>query len=371
MWSHIGFLCSWFVVGNSLYLNSVFKSKSSARLFSYQPIDAVKPAPRGKSRLAYGKKDQGVKTTSLLTELIVESLGENLYISEVDIEGKGSINLSDEMLFRTDLMEGEGREQYRDSRREFDCVVRPSLLGCQTNISRVAELDSRTARVYFSMSFIPDSILPLWLLGRILPVRTEFYDILDRESFVSHFSWRALRQFFSTLLFDGVCRLPHAVIKGSTNLEFVSSGSTNSPVPCFTLKSSTESLDLVKSFDPGQLKNRRIVGDLLQFLDARRPLNIGINAWGDRLDSRLPVAIIPGMGQFDIDGITPENRQGLLNGSNKILGYLTGALFVFSAMFGTVVMENVLEQHAQRDSGHKNAPASKNSKRRLAGSTSG
>ena len=69
------------------------------------------------------------------------------------------------------------------------------------------------------------------------------------------------------------------------------------------LQSSKEKINLVRSVDSGVLKNRKLATDLLQFLDARKPNTVSLDDWNDLLISRINTKSIPGMGQFDIDGL--------------------------------------------------------------------
>jgi hypothetical protein len=67
--------------------------------------------------------------------------------------------------------------------------------------------------------------------------------------------------------------------------------------------SSKEKINLVRSIDAGLLKNRKLATDLLQFLDSRKPSTVSLNDWNDVLVERVPTRGVPGMGQFDIDGL--------------------------------------------------------------------
>ena len=63
-----------------------------------------------------------------------------------------------------------------------------------------------------------------------------------------------------------------------------------------------ESLSLVKSINSGNLKNRRLVSDILEFLDSSRPSFINIYSWNNLLIDKIKYKSVPGMKQFDIDG---------------------------------------------------------------------
>ena len=53
---------------------------------------------------------------------------------------------------------------------------------------------------------------------------------------------------------------------------------------------------------------------------------------------------VPGMGQFDIDGLDPERQAQLVGASNRILGAFTAVLLASAAGSFAVVMDKVFMQ---------------------------
>ena len=68
----------------------------------------------------------------------------------------------------------------------------------------------------------------------------------------------------------------------------------------------------------GSLKNRKLATDLLEFLDARRPVSVGISQWNNLVVTRVNTRSVPGMVQFDVDGLEGERQTELLEGANKV-----------------------------------------------------
>jgi hypothetical protein len=175
-------------------------------------------------------------------------------------------------------------------------------------------------QVQWNVSFVPDSLISLvWFSRRIPFTKTVFFNVLNKEKIRSLFSWAAFGKFLERILCTGIILLPHAVIVGSTELSFkeldcvtdsseklLSSEVKDNLIKkqkTWVLFSSKESINLVRSIDSGILKNRKLAADLLQFLDARKPANLDLSDWNDILLDRINTRSVPGMGQFDIDGL--------------------------------------------------------------------
>ena len=72
--------------------------------------------------------------------------------------------------------------------------------------------------------------------------------------------------------------------------------------------------------------------DLLSFLeDGRRPPGTAPDAWDASLAERLRVRDVPGMGQFDVDGLTSEDRGRFLDDVSAVLGFATIVMLTFGA----------------------------------------
>lgn len=275
--------------------------------------------------------------------------------------------------------------------------IQKDALGIKWNVTFIPESISSIVR--FARS------IPFW--------KVKFIDVLDRERFQSRFSWKAFGLFLERALFKGEVRLSHAVIVGSTDLVFLpisadpiatgsadelttgylenksnnenannefarnnnqvpnmnskvaairnemsSSSSTESRIPStlnsarpqrWVLKSSKETLNLVRSIDKGLLKNRKLATDLLEFLDARKPLVMGLREWNDVLNQRINTRAVPGMSQFDIDGLETEQQADAIEGVSKVLGLFTGLVLISGVVFGTITMNKVFSYRESHD----------------------
>ena len=103
----------------------------------------------------------------------------------------------------------------------------------------------------------------------------------------------------------------------TTNINTTHTGAVFSTSSEWTVTSAKEKINLVRSVRTNNLKNRILATHLLEFFDARKPRFIGINEWNNILLDRLEgIMKIPGMRQFDIDGLTISNSNS--NGNREI-----------------------------------------------------
>mmetsp|Transcript_12074 Transcript_12074/g.18069 ORF Transcript_12074/g.18069 Transcript_12074/m.18069 type:complete len:223 (-) Transcript_12074:53-721(-) len=102
-----------------------------------------------------------------------------------------------------------------------------------------------------------------------------------------------------------------------------------------------ERLPLVAMMANGLLQNRRMARDLVEFLDADKPNTLDVNEWNDVIVRNLNLKSVPGMGQFDIDGLESSQQEGLLRFSSQVLGAATAIVLILAACSFTVVMDKV------------------------------
>ena len=131
-------------------------------------------------------------------------------------------------------------------------------------------------------------------------------------------------------------RLPHGVIQGSSEYTIIEKEDNK-----YILLKINEKLNLVRSIDNKFLKNRKLITDLLEFLDSRKPITIGINEWNDILQKRLTITSLPGMGQFDIDGLDNECQSELLSISQRLITVAFIITLSIGLFFGTIVMNKL------------------------------
>lgn len=252
-------------------------------------------------------------------------------------EEKGTVRICKNVEFTTDLVRGEGAEEYAAMAQSWSEACATELSEASTFVARVAMVRQNVVNIQWNVTYVPDALISLVWIARLIPgAKLSFFNVLDKERVRSSFSWVSFRLFLERILYKGVVLLPHAVILGSTELSFreeigsggpdtstASSGSDSiaegtlinrgglSSLPpkvqpnqrIWTLTSSKEKINLVRSIDGGLLKNRKLATDLLQFLDARKPATVSLADWNDVLVDRINTRSVPGMGQFDIDGL--------------------------------------------------------------------
>jgi len=244
--------------------------------------------------------------------------------------------------YKSDLIDLTGIYQYKQLYKYSELEM------VNFNVQRISALSSLSLRVNWNVSFVPTSVLSLYYLGNLIPgLKIVYFDVLDREKFRSTFSWAAFRKFLCNIVINGEMKLPHAVICGISDMSFserkpVNSDSDSDESLSWELVSQRDSLLLVNSINNGILKNRKLALDLLEFLDSCRPDYVGINQWNDIITSKIRTRNVPGMGQFDIDGLEGDQQQEVLKLSSKILGFATATVLLLSVAFATAVFNKTM-----------------------------
>ena len=235
--------------------------------------------------------------------------------------GNSSISVGSNVSFANDLIRFRGSPEYALQARECVRSLAPTLQNCQFNIERVAPLQTPLSFVVaWNVSFTPESVQLVALLSKLPGMKAIVFNILDRETFRSSFSWEQLLKFVWLVLSQGIVKLPHAVIKGQTELKMEARGEE------FILIDQRERLSLIESIKAKRLKNRVLLSHLLEYLSARRPSSISFDEWEELVFDKIDALSVPGTRQFDIDGISPEEQQGLLTVSSRILGAVTSVV---------------------------------------------
>lgn len=231
--------------------------------------------------------------------------------------------------YRSDLLMFAGVAEYAAQERDFTRSVLPSLgADAKYAIERVYSEVPLVVSVFWNVTFIPDSVQGLVFFSRLVGLQCQFFNLLDREGFTSSFSWKQLFGFLMLAFSTGVLRLPQAVIKGQSTLEFTRS-TVSTDKENYVLVGQKESLNLVQSLLQARLKNRVLTTHLLQFLSSRRPESISFEEWEDIIYNALPYRNVPGMRQFEIDGLEQQQTDDFLEKGNSFLGLATAAVLIF------------------------------------------
>jgi hypothetical protein len=270
------------------------KSYSTPRLKSFVPV--------------FSSIDGSTSSQIDLTRAVQSYLNQKIPSPFIIVSNKDEmISLDQNVTFSTDLVKGQGVAEYSAMAEIWSEACSTELLEAVSSVNRVAMTSQNIISVQWNVSFIPDSLQSLvWFSRRIPRTKLLFFNVLDKEKVRSVFSWKAFRIFLERILYTGVILLPHAVILGTTELAFresVPDIDRPNTQKKWILVSSKEKINLVRSIDAGLLKNRKLATDLLQFLDSRKPSTVSLSDWNDVLVDRVPTRTVPGMGQFDIDGL--------------------------------------------------------------------
>lgn len=238
------------------------------------------------------------------------------------------LSVCENVTFITDLIQGRGLNEYGAVGQTWLTAFTADLSEASSSIQRVTMTSKDVISIYWNVTFVPDGVISLvWLCRQLPGAKVSFFNVLHKEQIASSFSWSRLKSFLMRLFIRGVAELPHAVIVGKTELSFreletedldlrAIPSSDCETFECLSesvhlgrsqmrwaLTNSKEKLNLVRSIDTGILKNRKLATDLLQYLDAQRPLTVTMLDWNNFLLGRIDTKSIPGMGQFDIDGL--------------------------------------------------------------------
>eukprot|EP00968_Pinguiococcus_pyrenoidosus_P005158 scaffold334_cov241-Pinguiococcus_pyrenoidosus.AAC.21 len=208
------------------------------------------------------------------------------------------------------------------------------------------------AVIRWNATWTPASLLWLETLGSAWPgVEVCTYTILDRYDQESRFSWKALQRLFGTAFTTGKLWLPIAAMKGSSVVEYESRAKSDGPpqlrisrvreeyeyVPLLHLSGADErpSMDiqpasLYPRVSPAlpRVRNRRVARDFLEFLSTRRPVGVDEIEWDAQVRKRCDVTSVPGMGQFDIDGLSESSRSRAYDAG--LVGFGVASSFVLA-----------------------------------------
>ena len=235
------------------------------------------------------------------------------------------------------LFSCDGAKAYAAIARRFPRVEDDELFEASRRVTRASIVSPSEATVQWEVAFIPRKLKWVWEIGDAwVGVRVETYDVLDRMGELARFSWRGLWLLFYGAATTGVMRLPAARVKGNARLRFVEVDSgddvSNPEAPTsakklLALARHVETIELVRCVNtPGVVRNKRVARDLLEFLDARKPPNTSVETWEFRVEDSIRWRDVPGMGQFDVDGLEDEGDRAAVYGDVAAL-----------LAFGTVV----------------------------------
>jgi len=211
------------------------------------------------------------------------------------------------------------------------------LVRCRLAVTRAAATGPTSATVRWEARFVPQKLE--WMLVAAErwpevfggPRRVVEYDILDRIAEVSRFRWRALWTLFRVAATEGEMRVPVALVRGTSVLGFEEEPTSNA----LALRKHVETIELVALINGDEVRNKRICRDLLEFLDARKPPKMPLKEWDDAIMECVRWYDVPGMGQFDVDGLEDgDEREAVYADAIAALGFFTAVLLAFAWAVG-------------------------------------
>jgi len=227
--------------------------------------------------------------------------------------------------YRSDVQEGTfNATEYAALSKRWHVVASRDLRDVTFDVAGVSRLAKNELLVQWSTSFVPAKLTWLYDLGLNWPLgalKMSKYDILDRAGETSTFSWRVLAQVFKRAVFEKEMRIPIAKIEGTSAMTFDDEG---------RLMRHVESLVLVSMVNAGKVRNKRVMRDVLEYLDCRKPPGVSLEDWDINIESKIDVYSVPGMRQLDVDGL--EDQRSNVEDATAVLGFFTLVLLTFSSV---------------------------------------
>ena len=131
------------------------------------------------------------------------------------------------------------------------------------------------------------------------------------------------RQLIAILRANVIRKIPIAKIEGVSRLTFDDDGK---------LSRHEETLTLVEMVNAGKVRNKRIMRDVLEYLDTRKPPGVSLADWDIQVEDRVDICSVPGMRQLDVDGM--EDSAGNIEDATVVLGFFTLVVISFGFGFG-------------------------------------
>ena len=199
-------------------------------------------------------------------------------------------------------------------------------------IVSVSQLSKDKLVVKWRARWVPKALKWLDDGGRAWPgMRVEYYDVLQLYGERTQFRWRALFKLLSSALATGVLRIPESAIEGQTEMTITEAGE---------VQSANDTIWIVPMFRSFRVKNRRIAKDMLLWQEMRQPAGVSFQEWDERFMADLHIEDVPGMGQFDIDGLDDSERDDNYANVLLLMGMVTVLLISFGVSYGMVHMQS-------------------------------
>ena len=174
--------------------------------------------------------------------------------------------------------------------------------------------------------------------------RPEFVEIWTQYDRVVTFSWAKVWALFAAAARTGTLRIPVAAVPSAVRVTLLPDAPPGPALSTPRIAAITEAVGLVPLFEAGSVCNRRVARDMVAYLDVHRPPGVSFDSWQSTVTDRLAVHRVPGMGQFDIDGLEPEQRSVLLDDASVVLAFATVVVLVCGVGVGWVHLDGVARE---------------------------
>jgi hypothetical protein len=245
-------------------------------------------------------------------------------------------DVSDDVVFVSDLAQFQGKERLRNAFRAWNTAWTGDVDFHESrwSVTRVSSLAQNTVAVSWRVRWVPLSVLPFVRLAKLFGLRVAYFDLLDRYTQVSVFSWGKLFAALARAVQTGELRLPEAAVTGRTLLTCDGDG---------RVSRIEERLDLMPEFQAQRVRNRRVARDTADWL----------SEWRGMPDADVSAALslnaVPGMGQFDIDGLDPETQSQRIDDVGAVLGLATVVVLAVGLTFAKLRADEVARVRQERE----------------------
>ena len=245
-------------------------------------------------------------------------------------------DVSDDVVFVSDLAEFKGRDAARAAFGEWNAAWTRDVDVHESRwcVTRVSPLAPNTVAVFWRVRWVPLSVLPLARLGKMFGLRVTFFDLLDRYTQLSVFSWGKLFAALTRAVQTGELRLPEAAVTGRTLLTTDTDG---------RVSRMEERLDLMPEFKAQRVRNRRVARDTADWFSEWRGMQ------DEDVSATLSPTAVPGMGQFDIDGLDPETQAQRIDDVGAVLGLATVVVLAVGFTFARLRADDVARLRQERE----------------------
>eukprot|EP00238_Polyblepharides_amylifera_P002131 CAMPEP_0196589432 /NCGR_PEP_ID=MMETSP1081-20130531/63521_1 /TAXON_ID=36882 /ORGANISM="Pyramimonas amylifera, Strain CCMP720" /LENGTH=342 /DNA_ID=CAMNT_0041912229 /DNA_START=161 /DNA_END=1189 /DNA_ORIENTATION=- len=270
--------------------------------------------------------------------------------------------VAEKIVLETDLSSSSGRDLYLQAAHRWTGDQKRDLPECTLAVKRVSQIGPGEVVVRWNTTWLSPGIQKLAGIARSWPggLHIEYYDLLDKVDKVSQTSFLGVIKLFFRAATERKMRIPVARIWGTSKFEFITQNCSPKaqntirelePIesvedaeltnlePKFFLIRQTDSLDLYPLFQKEGVKNRQVTKDFVLFLDTRRPPEIKTGEWDNRIWDNLNLREVPGMGQFDVDGVDTSSRS--FEDAAAVLAFLVLCSIIIGCSIGWLYFQQL------------------------------